>query len=371
MDKNFTASQVSAFRLKRHNLSEKGEENLIQIAGNVCGIQAQVLNSAYTAFRARMNNISKDEISSALYIKRTLARTMVMRQTVHIIPSFDFYVYINAVKNRNMDGMLRIMSTFGIKYKDVEKLNLVILDALADGPLTKGELSKAIILSAKKNMQDWMGRVGNPFKSAIFEGLVCYAQNKGSEAIFVRVDQWLPNLKQISDEKAKQSLFLNYFKSYGPAALVDFSKWSGNLATESESIMRSVRDGFHEVNYDGKKGFILKEDLNELASVKLPKNTLQLLPSFDSFLLGHARKDHLLDLKHYKKVYKNQWWISPVVLLDGQIIGIWSHKKKSKSYLIEIELFDRYTKSIINKIEKEIERLERFWELPCEIKFNI
>jgi hypothetical protein len=269
-----------------------------------------------------------------------------------------------------MDRAMRIMSAFCIKQKEMEKLNLLILEALADGPLSKTELTKLIMPVAKKNMQEWMGRVWNMFKSAIFEGLVCYAQNKGNEALFVRVDRWLPHLEAISEDKAKQIMLRNYFKSYGPASLVDFSKWSGNLVTESENIMRAVKDEFHEVNYDGKKGFILTEDLNELTPVKLLKNSLRLLPVFDSYILGHAGKDHLLNLKNYKKVYRNQGRISPVILLDGRIIGIWSHKKKSKNYIIEIELFDKFPKFILRKIEKEIERLESFWEYPCEIKFN-
>ena len=37
----------------------------------------------------------------------------------------------------------------------------------------------------------------------------------------------------------------------------------------------------------------------------------------DPYLLAHRDKDHLLSAEHYKRVYRNQGWISPVVLIDG------------------------------------------------------
>jgi hypothetical protein len=371
MNKNYSLLQVSAFRLMRHHLTGKRDANLVKVAGDVCGVQAQVINSAYTFFWSRMKDISKNEISSALYENRWLVRTMLMRQTVHIILSGDFFIYLNAVKNRNIDAMMRIMSPFGIKQKDVDKLNLRIVDALADGPLSKSELSKVIYSSSNKNMKEWMDLVGNTFKSAIFEGLVCYAQIKGNEAFFVRVDQWLPHLVQYPEEKAKQLLFKMYFRAYGPATLHDFSKWSGNLLKESERIMELVKDEFNEINYNGKKGFILTEDFTEFNFVKFKKDSLHILPGFDSYILGHAKKDHLIKLKDYKKVYRNQGWISPVILLDGEIIGTWSHRKSSKRYLIDIHLFEKLPNRIINKIEKEMAGLESFWECPCEINFNL
>jgi uncharacterized protein YcaQ len=218
-------------------------------------------------------------------------------------------------------------------------------------------------------MKEWMDRVSNRFKTAMMEGLVCYAQNKGNEALFVRVDHWLPHLEHISEEKAKQILFCKYLTAYGPATVQDFSKWSGIKIIESKNVFNSIRDELWEVNCEGRKGYILSGDLKVLASVKLKNDSLQLLPSFDSYILGHAKKDLLIDIKNYKKVYRSQWWISPVILLGGRIIGVWSHRKKSKSYLIEVELFDKFSKTVIKKIEKEIKRLEKFWESTCSIKF--
>ena len=36
-------------------------------------------------------------------------------------------------------------------------------------------------------------------------------------------------------------------------------------------------------------------------------------------------KDHLLDARFNKRVYRNQSWISPVLLIDGKIAGVWAY----------------------------------------------
>ena len=44
---------------------------------------------------------------------------------------------------------------------------------------------------------------------------------------------------------------------------------------------------------------------------------------FDTFLLAHATKHHLVEPRFYKRVYRNQGWLSPVVIVAGRIVAVW------------------------------------------------
>ena len=93
------------------------------------------------------------------------------------------------------------------------------------------------------------------------------------------------------------------------------------------------------VEYDGV--LVLREDVKALQSASFSQSSVHLLPYFDVYLLAHRFKEHFLKPQFYKRVYRNQGWISPVVLINGEIAGVWSYKLSRKAAEIEIELFAR------------------------------
>lgn len=370
MTRSLRQAQISAFRLKRHHLVDLHPPNLIDLSQNVCGIQAQVMSAAEISLWARRHDLTRAAIRDALWKNRTLVKTSVMRQTLHLIPAQDFSIYINALRQSRMAALWNIMSLFGITPNEVETLNTAIMDALRDGPLPQRELTEHLKPQIGKNVRAWMAKVWSIFRPAIVEGLICYGPAQGNEVVFVRADQWLPRQKSIAESIAKKILLRRYLKAYGPATLHDFSRWTGMNIPEAKAVWESCQGELREVECaDGKK-FILHEDAGELRDSRLAPHGLRLLPHFDVFLLGHAEKNHLLSTAHYKRVYRNQGWISPVILRDGQIIGTWSYTRRAKNWLLEIEPFERFSKLIQAQIEAEAGSLGKFLETEWEIKFQ-
>lgn len=123
-----------------------------------------------------------------------------------------------------------------------------------------------------------------------------------------------------------------------------------------------------EIPGDKKSRFLLREDVAILNKSAEKKSCIRLLPTFDSYLLAHREKDHLLSAKHYKRVYRNQGWISPVVLIDGAIAGVWSHKLQGKKVLVEIEPFGKLSKAERAGIEREAECLALYFDSNLEFK---
>ena len=370
MHQRLKPAQISAFRLFRHHLIAAKPEDLATICQNVCGIQAQVLSAAEISLWARRHELTRAEIRAALGPRHTLVRTSVMRQTLHLIAAQDFSLYINALKRSRMAALWNGMSRFGIKPQEVDALNAAVVEALRDGPLSQRELNAYVKPRLGKNMRAWMAKIWSILRPALVEGLICYGPEQGKEAVFVRVDQWLPKQKPVAEAAAKQILLRRYLKVYGPATLHDFSRWAGMNIPEAKAVWENCRDELREIECaDGKK-FILHEDAGDLRDSRLASHGLRLLPHFDVYLLGHAEKNHLLAAAHYKRVYRNQGWISPVILLDGRIIGIWSYTRRAKNWLLEIEPFEKFSKRLCAQIEEETASLGKFLETTWEIKFK-
>src|SRR2546422_9620482 len=149
-------SQISAFRLTRHHFVDKNLTDLTTVCRNVCGIQSQVMAAAQMAFWARMHGLTRADIRSALWESRTLVKTSCMRQTLHLLATADFSIYINALRRSRVEALRRIMSKFGITQKEFDGMNEAVMEALSAGPMTQGELTDQIASKVGKNVRTWI-----------------------------------------------------------------------------------------------------------------------------------------------------------------------------------------------------------------------
>jgi hypothetical protein len=109
---------------------------------------------------------------------------------------------------------------------------------------------------------------------------------------------------------------------------------------------------------------LLREDMKVLQDASPEMNSVHLLPYFDVYLLAHRFKEHFLKPQFYKRVYRNQGWISPVVLIDGQIAGVWNYKLSRKALEIESELFARVGSRTRKQIKDRAAELADLFQCP-------
>ena len=355
-----TYSQVAAFRMAAHHLMGTSPGDAPLICSHVCGIQAQVMSAAELQLWARNHDIKRTEIRDALNKDRSLIKTSLMRQTLHLIPAAEFRLYITALKSSRLAAVWRGMSKFRITPRERDALSDSIVDALGDGPLTKGELEKLIRPKASKSVKAWMARIWSPLRWPIIEGRICYGPDRGKEITYVRSDHWLPKQTEMDVEKAQRILIHRYLGSYGPATPRDFSKWSGISMKELQPVWDSMPHELTEVSVDGQRAWIPVSSVKRVAEARSNEPALRLLPSFDPYLLAHASKKHLVVDEHYKKIYRQAGWITPVVLLDGRVAGIWETSRSGPGITVNVDLFETLSRPLRAKLEEEAANLGQF-----------
>lgn len=368
-----TWSQVSAFRLARHHFADRRSASLAAASKNVCGIQAQVMSAAELALWARVQDLTRAKIQSALYEARTLVKTSAMRGTLHLLPIADFSIYIAALKRSRLRDMRRVMARSGVTEKEADRVTEAVVEALRAGLMTRRELTERILslkLVSKKAQawfeQGWWGVV----RQAMVEGLICYGPDRGQDVTLVHVDQWFMKQEEVAEQEAQRLLLRRYLSAYGPATLRDFSKWTGIPTKEVRPVWKSLRDELVEVSVADQTSWILREDYDHLRHSRLNGHNLRLLPNFDPYMLAHAEKDHLVDARHYKRVYRVAGWISPVVLFNGRVVGIWSYARRGRRVAFEIEPFEKFSRKIQSRVEKEAAGLGDFLETSWEMRFK-
>jgi hypothetical protein len=361
----FTSEQIHAFRLRRHHLLDRSAKDLVTICRDVCGVQAQIMSAAQLQLWARNHAITPAAVNDALWKTRSLVKTSLMRQTLHLVPADEFSLYIAAHKSARAKAVLSIMARCKITQDEAYGLSALILEELKAGPAPRAAITSAVRPKVSKRLRVWMDKVWSIVRLPVIEGLVCYGPGEGNQATFIRTEHWLPAQPKIDAMQAQKELFRKYLRAYGPATLKDFAHWSLISMAEVKAL-RPLLDA-EIAEYDGL--LLLRKDVKALQDASTEMNSVHLLPYFDVYLLAHRFKEHFLKAQFYKRVFRNQGWISPVVLINGEIAGVWSYKLSRKALEIDIELFARVDSRTRKQIKDRAAELADLFQ--CPLAFSV
>jgi len=115
-------ADVHSFRLARHHLLERAPKSkLAQVVGDIGGAQAQVMSLAELQIAVRVS-CNVEDVREALWKKRSLVKTWLMRGTLHLIPSADLPMFAAAMGAHG----LRNLNTW-LKYLQVDEAQLTKL----------------------------------------------------------------------------------------------------------------------------------------------------------------------------------------------------------------------------------------------------
>jgi hypothetical protein len=160
-----------------------------------------------------------------------------------------------------------------------------------------------------------------------------------------------------------------YLDAYGPATYHDLARWwSGGGVSTARQWIASLGEEVSPVELDGAKAWMLTDHvrkIRELAS----KRSIRLLPGFDQYVVGasyHAERLLPGDLRH--RVFRPQGWISPVLLVNGRMEGVWRHVIKGSRVEVVIEPFVEVPAWVRRVAGHEAERLAAF--LGCTLKLT-
>lgn len=374
MDK-VTWPQVHAFRLDRHFLSETATPQRLQdVVEGTCSMQAQVMSAAQLALQARQQAITATTIERALWQDRKLVKVWCMRGTLHLLSARELPLYVAALKPSRLRFEQTWMARHDVNEHAIEAMADAIVAALNNGPLTRRQLSDALLPRLQKQAPQVQRLIehgwGGLGKYPCLRGDICLGPNRGQETTFIRRDNWLGTWEDIPHETAVPSLLRRYLQAYGPATVQDFAFWAGMPVKEARHAWLGLGDEIRAVSLAESTAGILERDLPDLLHAELADESVHLLPNFDVYLLGHRNKVHLVDDANYKRIFRAAGWISPVLLIDGRIAGVWSQQKKGKRLLIQLEPFGKLTRRQRRAFESSAANLAVFLQATHELAFT-
>jgi len=340
------------------------------------GAQAQLNSAAHISLWSRIEGLQIKDIEESL-MKRRLVKAACMRRTLFLVPAADLATFVRGSARRAEKG-IRWARGKGVSDRAIEASIDAALEAL-DEPRTRPEIAERVsrilgVIKREVHGGGWgsrrkvaavpVGHIAFPIVDLLHlagaRGVVCYGPDRGNEPTFVRADAWIPNWRDQSQEDAEDQILRTYLHAHGPSTAADFALWSGMSLTEAREIWGRIQAEIVPVEVEGWPAAVLRKDMKALEQSEFQRPLVRLVPYFDSFLLGHKERHHLVDVKHQPKIFRPQGWISPAVLVDGRVAATWKHSVEGNHLRVSVEGFQPMTRRIMAGIRAEAHTLGRF-----------
>jgi Winged helix DNA-binding domain len=356
---------VLAWRLARQRLDRRvPRDEALEVVREICGLHAQVMSSAELTLWARVEGLEAGAVQEALWERRSLAKTWAMRGTLHLLPSDELPLWVaaqGALKPRHHAASWQ--RHFGLTREEAEAMLAAIAEALDDRTLTREELAREV--GRRLGSEELGGKLrdgfGSLLKPSAFRGDLLFAPSGGRNVRFARPDLWLPGWEPAETEESVREVARRYLAAYGPATREEFARWFGAPSpAQAERLIEGLGGEVAPVEVGGTAAWMLAEHVRE-AEAAVPSGVVRLLPAFDHHVVTAPRdREAVLPGALKGRVYRPQGWLSPVLMVDGRMEGVWRHERRGGRLAVRIEPFGDQPGWVRRAAEGEAERLARF-----------
>jgi winged helix DNA-binding protein len=339
-----TWRQVVRWRLRRQLLLEPAADALA-VARRVCGLHAQVASCAELI--AGIRSAAPPDLDTALWRDRSLVRTWAMRGTLHLLPADELDVWVAA--RTDYESRRRFPPSYerahGVTGEQVHAITEAVGEVLGAEPLSRAELAAAI--TARLGDPALAGPLstgwGAVLKPAASRGLLCSGPAADGAVSFVNPAAWLGRpLQPVDPSTANREVLLRFLAANGPATAVDVARWWGDQPAPARRWIREHTDALTAVEIDGEAGFVVRaEDADELAAVPdAPAGDVVLLPGFDPWVIApRSHRERAVPADRTSEVSRTAGWISPVLVVDGAVAGVWEHERRGDVLAVTVRAF--------------------------------
>ncbi len=359
-----TWPEISARRLERNSLAAPSDSaGPAQIAGVLCGAHAQVLSAAELSLGTRTATSTRADVRSALWDEHTLVKTHGPRGTVHLLSTADLPMWIGA-----LGSLPRSPSPFPREVRltdeQTEQVVAAVGEVLEDAELTIDELSEAVVEATGP----WAGDLVMPAFQGMWprwrqvhalashRGFLCYGPNRGRKVTYTSPRRFLDGRAPLDGRTAQEQLLESYLYAYGPASAQNFGLWLGVPRAWAEELFRSMEGRIQRVEVDGEAAWVTAGDVEAPSE---PPRGVRLLPYFDAYVIACRPREQLYPGGARERALSpsGQAGNFPVLLIDGEVAGVWHQKRSGRRLHITVEPLAPLSTARRKALEAEVERV--------------
>ena len=351
---------IARQRLHRQQISYSKFRSPHEVAEWLGAMQGQDYNMAKWAIGVRLPGSTDKAIEEAL-AKGKILRTHLLRPTWHLVSADDIHWMLELTAPHIKPLLKSRHAELGLTQAIINKSYGVLEKALTSGNhLTRDEIIGAL---GKAKLHINSSQAYHLLLRAELDGIICSGAMKEKEQTYALLAERAPKKKILGRDEALSELARRYFTSRGPATLHDFVWWSGLPVADAKKSLEMT------------KGDIASEQIGSQAywfsrafsSPDGDKDSLHLLPAFDEFIISYKDRSPSFPVENQKNAISSNGVFKPVIVLNGQVIGIWKRTTKKNKTIVETHFFQPPNKTTKILMEKEVAAYGQFLNRTTEI----
>jgi hypothetical protein len=343
---------IAKTRLENQQIAVSKFSSPVDLVSWMGAMQAQDYNMVKWAIGLRVPGSKLENLEKAIE-QGEIIRTHLLRPTWHFVAADDLRWMIELTAPQLRSGSRSRHKELGLTAKVVSKSNKIIREALEGGQhLTRKELNPLLETAGFRNENNLFAHL---LFVAELDGLICSGPSSGNQHTYALLEERIPAAPNLSKEAALEKLARTYFSSHGPATTEDFIWWSGLPVKDARSALEMIGNDFISEEIGPQKYWF-----SENSSLENEKNTVYLLPAYDEFLISYKDRSASVTVTDQKKAISNNGIFRPVIVINGEVAGIWKRTEKPAKVAIEILFFKAPAKWMKERAEKSALQFARF-----------
>jgi len=351
--------EIANTRLISQHIAGTKFQSAKELVSWMGAMQAQDYAMVKWAIGVRLPGSALPEIEAAIETGEII-RTHMLRPTWHFVSADDIYWMLELMAPYIKASLKSRHQELGLSEAVVAKSNAVLEKALR----AEKHLSREALMAEFEKAQIAIdeNRASHLLMRAELDGLICSGATKTGKQSYALLEARVPKTKPLGKEEALAKLAKKYFNSHGPATLQDFTWWSGLPVGAARQAFEMVESDFTSETIGA-----LTYWFTGLDNIGTNQESVYLLPAFDEIIISYIDRRAALPLEDHNKAVSNNGIFRPVIVVNGQVNGIWRRTLKKDKVVIETEAFKPLDDTTKGLIEDAAIQFGHFLEKKAEI----
>ena len=185
-----TRQQAHRLRLHAQRLGASRPDNVLDTVRAAAAIQAQDRLGEQLGVGTRSSGLLASDVDHARNVDRTVARSWLMRGTLHLVPSEDLRWMLDLLGEQMDRKALKRRADLGISPEDHARVLEHLRAELARrGPMTRAEIAESL---RSAGLPSDGQATPHLLRSASMHGVICFGPDRDGEPTHILIDDWLP-----------------------------------------------------------------------------------------------------------------------------------------------------------------------------------